>query len=105
MTSYVSAEHLPGGFAHWNHAMKSVRISIEWNYGYTASLFRYLTNTGKLQVLGGETTAKVYTVATIMRNLHVILNGGQSSNYFGLNFDDWIDFLEHYIKGTRLEVA
>lgn len=28
--------------------MKSVRIAIEWNYGYTANIFRYVCNTGKL---------------------------------------------------------
>lgn len=31
-------------FKQWNKAMKSVRISIEWNYGYTATLFSYVTN-------------------------------------------------------------
>jgi len=80
--------------------MKSVRISIEWNYGYTASLFRYVANTDKLHVMGSDAVAKVYTVCTILRNIHVILRGSQSSNYFRLTF--CARFLEHYIKQTPL---
>ena len=81
ITSYWAKEHLPNGFEKWNSAMKSVRISIEWNYGYTASLFKYLGDTDKLKVMQSETIAKVYTVATLLRNFRVILRGGQSSNY------------------------
>jgi hypothetical protein len=42
MRSYFIAKELVNGWAKWNGAMKSVRISIEWNYGYRASLFKYI---------------------------------------------------------------
>ena len=77
--------------------MKKIRISIEWNYGFTASLFRYLGAKYKLQLLkSGDTVTKIYTVATILRNLYVILYGCQTSNYFNLRLDT--DFLEKYIN-------
>ena len=80
--------------------MKSVRIAIEWNYGYTAALFRYVGMKYKLKVLGAGTTTKVYCVATIFRNIHVIMNGGQTSNYFDVYFED--GYLLHYVNGTDL---
>ena len=44
ITSYHRADELIEDFKAWNNAMKKVRISIEWDYGYTASLFKYVTN-------------------------------------------------------------
>jgi hypothetical protein len=35
-------------FKEWNFKMKTVRISIEWNYGVTGSLFRYVSTPDKL---------------------------------------------------------
>ena len=32
----------------WNYKMKTDRITIEWNYGVTAKLFRYIQNTDQL---------------------------------------------------------
>jgi hypothetical protein len=34
-------------YRRWINAMKKVRISIEWNYGYTASLYCLVKNTNK----------------------------------------------------------
>ena len=45
-----------------NAKMKSVRISIEWNYGHAANLFGYLRNLHKLRVMNGGTVIKIYTV-------------------------------------------
>lgn len=81
-----------------NYRMKTVRISIEWNYGVTAKLFRYMQNMDKLKLLQSDAVAKVYTVATIFRNFHVAKYGGISSNYFGLNAAVRPDFLHHYIN-------
>jgi hypothetical protein len=67
-----------------NIAYKSVRESIEWGYGTTAALFRYLQNLGKLQVMKAEKTYQVYTVATILRNCHVIFYGCQKSCFFNV---------------------
>lgn len=83
-------------FIAWNLAMKRVRQSIEWNYGVTASKFKYVQNHYKLKILHSDNVAKVYTVATIFRNLNVGLYGGQCSNYFNLRLPD--NFIEHYIN-------
>ena len=102
MNTYINRRILPAGFEQWNNAMKSVRISIEWNYGYTASLFRYVGNTDKLKVMDSDTVSKVYIVATIMRNFHVILYGCQTSNYFDLTFKDRWSWLSHYVHQTNV---
>jgi len=65
--------------------MKHVRISIEWNYGVTSSLFKYVANPRKLKLLKcANRVSKIYTVATIFRNFWVAVNGCQSSKYFNL---------------------
>lgn len=77
--------------------MKSVRIAIEWNYGCTASLFKYLGMHWKLELLkSSETVSKLYTVATILRNFKAILSGTQCSNYFNIRLPD--NVLEKYIN-------
>ena len=81
----------------WNNAMKKVRISIEWDYGATASLFKYICNDQKLKLLQDkDKVSKVYTVAILLRNFHIALYGCQTSNYF--NFEIPPDMLEHYIN-------
>jgi hypothetical protein len=82
-----------------NSVYKSVRESIEWSYGSTAAKFKYLTNLEKLQVMKGTKTLKVYTVATILRNIHVILYGSQTSNYFEFERSD-LPTLEDYLRQT-----
>jgi len=79
-----------------NAKRKRVRVAIEWNYGVTANLFGYFKNIDKLKVMNGGTVCKVYTVATLLRNCHVALYGGISSNYFGLRIPD--DMLERYLR-------
>lgn len=80
----------------YNTRMKKVRISIEWNYGYTATLFAYLQQTRKLKVMKSERVAMVYTVATILRNVFVGYYGCQTSNYFNLSLPP--NFVEKYLK-------
>jgi hypothetical protein len=79
----------------WNTAMKTVRISIEWNYKTTDNLWAYVTNKRKFKILNFGTISRVYITATILRNFHCILNGNQSSNYFNYVFPD--NFLEKYV--------
>jgi len=45
-----SRTHSYGVDARFNGKMKSVRISIEWNYGTTASLFTFIGMKGKFKV-------------------------------------------------------
>ena len=80
--------------------MKKVRISIEWNYGFTATLFKYLQDYSKLKLLESPVVSKVYTVCTILRNFYAILYGCQTSNYFNLALPP--DFLEAYIAQSDI---
>jgi hypothetical protein len=100
LTSYISEATLKGPFSKWNMAMKSVRIAIEWNYGYSASLFKYIADTDKLHILGSVATSQVYTVVTLLRNMRVFMKGGQSSVYFGIRMRD--ELLEHYMNQTKV---
>ena len=49
LTSYHRAEDFIPEFKEWNKKMKKVRVSIEWNYGVTASLFKAVNNLEKLK--------------------------------------------------------
>ena len=100
LMSYIKQETMPEDFDNWNHAMKAVRISIEWNYGYTAALFQYVKKKDKLKLLKSHKCHKVYTVANLFKNFHVMYNGGQSSQYFGVKFHP--DHVYHYITQTDL---
>jgi hypothetical protein len=82
--SYIKGQNLTAQDRFENHVYKIVRESIEWGYGTTAALFKYLQNLQKLQLMKGDKVKKVYTVATILRNCHVILYGGQTSSFFGV---------------------
>jgi len=79
-----------------NRALKTVRVSIEWNYGAAAKLFGYLTKLEKLKVLDGTVCVRIYTVCIILKNCHIALYGGQSSNYFDIRIPD--DMLEKYLR-------
>ena len=88
ITSYHKAIDLIEDYVNWNVLMKQVRISIEWNYGGTAAMFKYLQNKTKLTLLTEARTSKVYIVATLLRNIHCMYYGSQTSNYFGLLMPD-----------------
>ena len=96
VTTYHKGDNLTEREKLENYVYKVIRESIEWNYGTTAALFNYLTNLDKLQIMNSLKTLKVYTVATILRNCHVILYGGQTSNYFNIGRDD-MPTLEQYL--------
>lgn len=96
ISSYLQAEEEIENYQVWNQRLKKVRISIEWNYGYTATLFKYLSNHDKLKIMESNTVSKVYTVATLLRNLHVGYYGSQSSNYFNLQMRQ--NFVEYYLN-------
>lgn len=68
----------------FNGCAKKVRISIDLDYGNTATLFPYLNNVRKLQLMKSKTITKVYTVCALLKNIHVMLYGCQTSNYFDL---------------------
>jgi hypothetical protein len=78
-----------------NDSYKSVRISIEWNYMNTSNLFRYLKIFNKLRVMKSTVVCKIYILCTILRNCHIALYGGISSNYFDIFLPS--DMLEKYM--------
>ena len=102
LTSYRQKSDDAKNYVKWNKAMKHVRISIEWNYGTTASLFSYVRRPEKFKILGSEKTSKIYTVATLFRNFHVALYGSQTSKYFDLPMPP--NLLSHYIKQTDIKL-
>jgi len=79
-----------------NYFYKSVRISIEWNYGVTANYFRYLKNINKLKLMHSDRCTEVYRVCTLLRNCHVALYGSISSSYFNLAMPE--NMLEMYLQ-------
>jgi hypothetical protein len=82
----------------WNLQMKRLRVSIEWDYGYTATMFKYVASKNKLKLLSGEIVTEIYTVATLLRNIHAGYYGSQTSNYFECTLPD--DFVACYLTQT-----
>jgi hypothetical protein len=80
----------------FNQRMKSVRISIEWNYMTTVSLFAFVGMEHKFKVFESAGIARIYIVATLMKNFHACLYGNQTMNYFEVILPD--NFLEAYIS-------
>ena len=66
--------------------MKRVRISIEWDNGVMASLLKAVTACiEELKLLDNpKRVSKIYTVATILRNINAAYYENQSSHYFNL---------------------
>jgi len=80
-----------------NRVLKVIRESIEWNYGSTAAMFKYLVNLEKLKIMKGTKTRKVYIVASILRNCHTILYGCQTSNFYNLSKESF-PTLQQYLR-------
>jgi len=95
ITSYHKLEEGIPRHQEWNRRIKKVRIAIEWDYGHTATLFEYVKRESKLKLLKSKIVSRIYTVATILRNIHVGFYGSQTSNYFGVELPD--DFVECYL--------
>jgi hypothetical protein len=57
-----------------------------------------MKNLKKLKLLNGRNVSKVYAVATLLRNCHVMLYGGISSQYFDIAIPE--DMLERYLSQT-----
>jgi hypothetical protein len=82
----------------FNRKMKKVRISIEWNYMTTASLFSYVAFKRKFKILESMASgiSRVYIVATILRNIHACYYGNLTMNYFNVILPH--DFVNSYIN-------
>ena len=101
--SYFPSATMPAA-SKCNYAIKTTRMSIEWNYGCTANLFKYFLMFNKLRLMESSTASRVYTVGTLLRNFLIALYGGQTSNYFNLGVKDPELFLRSYINSDDLDV-
>jgi hypothetical protein len=55
----------------------------------------------KLKLLANENVvSKLYTVITLLRNIHIGFYGGQSSQYFGLTLNGEV-FVRAYLTGEH----
>ena len=66
----------------FNYGLKSVRISIEWNYASTSKLFPCVACPEKLKGLSGDSVTRVYNVQCTEKIFHCALYGQQSANCF-----------------------
>jgi hypothetical protein len=80
----------------FNHAMKSVRISIEWSYMTAGSLFPYLKNKSKFQLLASPIVSRIFIVCMILKNCHACYYGNLTMNYFNVILPD--NFIYHYLN-------
>ena len=86
-----SRTHSCGVDEDFNGKMKSVRISIKWNYGTTVSLFTVIGMKGKFKVYETASVARIYIMATLFKNSHASFYGNQTMNYFTVVLQE--DFL------------
>lgn len=61
------------------------RISIEWNYSTTASVFKFLVASRKLKDLESSTVSRIYI---LLQPYYITLYGCQSFNYFEVILPD-----------------
>jgi hypothetical protein len=65
-----------------NRVMTKIRIAVEWSFGLTGKLYKYVTNWYNLKLRKTKDISSYYFVATLLRNAHVCLYGSQTSKYF-----------------------
>lgn len=73
--------------------MSPLKNFVKWEFGKVVELFEYL----KYEPYGNMLVSRqalFYTVATLMKNIHICVNAGQSSNYFDVGpptLDEYMD--------------
>ena len=66
-----------------NRAFRKARISIEWDFGRTSRLFKFLRNSANFKLRSkSRNHTRYYFVATLLSNAINCLYGGITSNYF-----------------------
>ena len=94
IADHSNCKNYPSGdnITEFNHAMKSVRISIEWSYMTAGSLFPYLRTKSKFQLLG----SRIFVVCMILKNYHACYYGNLTMNYFNIILPD--NFIHYYMN-------
>ncbi|KAG2199303.1 hypothetical protein INT47_012937 [Mucor saturninus] len=67
-----------------NYVMSKLGIIVEWGFGHVANFFAFLKyKPGQKMLL--SRCALFYKIGTLMKNIHICVNGKQSSSYFGIS--------------------
>lgn len=69
--------------AHFNNAMRVLRVSVEWGFNKVIQEFAFL-DFKKNQKLLLQDIEAMYKVAVILTNCHTCFYGGETSSYFGV---------------------
>ena len=64
--------------------MSSARVSVEWVFNDIINCFKFLDFEKNLKV-GLSAVGKLYIVCALTQNVHTILYGSVTSEYFGIN--------------------
>ncbi|KAI9012561.1 hypothetical protein CLU79DRAFT_709125 [Phycomyces nitens] len=64
--------------------MSTLRIVVEWEFGHVANLFAFVRYRPGQKALLSK-CAHFYLVATLMKNIHICVNGGQTSKHFDIS--------------------
>ena len=72
----------------------------QWNNGTTASSFTFIGMKGKFKVYETAGVARIYIMATLLKNFHACLYGNQTKNNFNVVLQE--DFLKCYISSRNI---
>jgi hypothetical protein len=75
-----------------NRALSSSREVIEWDYGDVGSMWSFLKFSPNLKTRGMY-SVETYLTAMSLRNMHVTMNGCNTSNYFSLGPPSFAAFM------------
>ena len=104
--AFSLTRHVQGGWSpHMNrtidealytYMMNSGRISVEWGFGYVATLFKYVDYPKMLRVYSSPVAA-LYRVAIALSNMKVCMEGNATTAYFQCtppSLDEYISWRE-----------
>ncbi len=75
-----------------NGIMTKIRIANEWDYGTTANLYKLVKYKLGLKIRKSAVVSRYYFVATLLRNAHLCLYDGLTSDYFDCPAPDLEDY-------------
>ena len=68
---------------YYNKSMSSVRVSVEWLFGYVVNTFKFVDFKKNVKI-GLSPIAKTCRVSAILSNAHACLYGNTTSNFFDI---------------------
>ena len=98
--AYPLRTHLQGPFRNaqltpqmmaYNKAMSEVRVSVEWLFGDIVNYFKFNDFKKNLKI-GLSCVGKQYMVSALLRNALTCLYGNQTSQFFGLQPPNIMDY-------------